>query len=74
MKDVSKNRLEKKFREIVQKDEKSEAAGGNLRSWFVNSAVIDSLEFDENEMNLLKKNRLEEFKATKVNKKEEKQA
>jgi len=48
MKDVSKNRLEKKFREIVKKEEKLEYGG--IKCWIVNSAVIESLEFDENEI------------------------
>jgi hypothetical protein len=48
MKNVSKNRLEKKFREIVKKEEKPEY--GAIKGWIVNSAVIQSLEFDENEI------------------------
>jgi len=57
MKDVSKNRLDKKFREIVKKEEKPEY--GAIKCWSVNSAVIESLEFDENEINQLKKTRFE---------------
>ncbi|KAL4499086.1 hypothetical protein ABPG72_016988 [Tetrahymena utriculariae] len=70
MKDVSKNRLEKKFKEIIQKDDKQE--GEAIKRWCVHQAIIESLEFEENEMEELKKQRQEEYKSTRQSKKDDK--
>ncbi|KAL4449932.1 hypothetical protein ABPG74_015051 [Tetrahymena malaccensis] len=70
MKDVSKNRLEKKFKEIIQKDDKQD--GEAIKRWCVHQAIIESLEFEENEMEELKKQRQEEYKSTRQSKKDEK--